>query len=489
MSGEDLFLSLDLGTSGAKAGVFDAEGRLVVRAAASYDTLACPTGWVEQDPASWWRACLKALTEAADRTDRRKIQALCVTGLGPALVCVDDRGEAVRPAPIWSDQRSVAEQAELTRRLGCDTTFSLLPRILWLKRNEKLNYQKTQWVFQSFDYISFKLTGQVACIAPSREFPPWTPSDIEKSDLDAEKFPSRLCQLGEIYGSLKAEVAAEVGLPHGLPIVSGTVDTFASWIGTATIRKGVACNNVGTSEGISLVWDEPLRDPRGRVHSIAHITGHDWIVGGAMSSGGILLDWFIRRFYDHRANPFEQVEKDITTIPAGSDGIVALPYLVGERSPILDPHARCVFFGIGERHTRAHFARAVLESVAFAVRDVCEVMKELGAEIDEVRIAGGAAHLDAWSQIKADVLGKRVMVPLIPDAGLLGGAIIAGWGVGRFADLAAAAEKMAKFRAPLEPNMEHYARYSDLFKLYRGLYAHLKDDFAKLAELNRRREN
>jgi sugar (pentulose or hexulose) kinase len=268
-------------------------------------------------------------------------------------------------------------------------------------------------------------------------------------------------------------------------VVAGTVDAFAAWVGTATIHKGILCNTVGTSDGIALVWDQPLRDPKGRVDSMPHVIGRDWIVGGALSSGGITLDWFVRRFYDHVANPFAVIAEEARSIPAGAEGLMALPYLVGERSPIFDPHARGVFFGMAETHTRAHFARAVLESVAFAVRDVCEAIREVGGEIEEVRVAGGAAHSDVWSQIKADVLGRRVLIPEIPDSGLLGAAIVAGWGVGQFDHLSDAAEKMVRFRAELEPNPEHHARYTQLFECYRGLYAHLKDDFAKMAELMR----
>ncbi len=179
------------------------------------------------------------------------------------------------------------------------------------------------------------------------------------------------------------------------------------------------------------------------------------------------------------------VAEEADSVPAGANGLIALPYLVGERSPILDPYARSVFFGISETHTRAHFARAVLESVAFAVRDVCEVIKELGAEIEEVRVAGGATRNDVWNQIKADVLGQRVLVPEIPDSGMLGAAIIAAWGTGYFENLSEASQAMVKFRAILEPNPEDHRAYTQLFEFYRSLYAHVKDDFANLFHLNK----
>jgi xylulokinase len=486
MDRTNLFLAIDLGTSGVKVGVIDADGWLVTKTGARYETTTPRPGWVEQDPESWWAAGRAAIKEAAREINPTQLQSLSVAGLAPALVCLNEQGEPVCPAPIWSDRRAEAELAELTERLGYDTIFSLLPRLLWLKRQEGTSYRRTRWVFQPYEYVSFKLTGEVACIAPTEQLRPWSEQDFAASELDRDKFPYRICTLGEIIGPLSPDVAAETGLPSGLPVVAGTVDTFAAWIGTATTRKGVVCNTVGTSDGIALVWDQPLPDPKGRVSAMPHITGRDWIVGGALSSGGLMLDWFVRRFYNQTPNPYEVVTQEASSVPAGAEGLMALPYLVGERSPIFNPHARGVFFGIAETHTRAHFARAVLESVAFAVRDVCEAIREVGGEIEEVRVAGGAAHSDVWSQIKADVLGRRVLIPEIADSGLLGAAIIAGWGVGQFENLSAAAEKMVRFRAKLEPNPEHHARYTQLFECYRGLYAHLKDDFARMAKLNQK---
>lgn len=480
-----LFLGLDLGTSGLKVGVFDAYGQSVARAEATYVTESPQTGWVEQSPEKWWSAAAGAIKDVARHVDPTQIQGVCVSGQSPALVCLDASGEIVRPASIWSDQRALAEGVEVAERLGPFAAFSLLPRLLWLKRHEPANYHRTSVVFESFDYISFKLTHQVASIGPTGRPSPWSAKHISSIGLDPEKFPSRFSQLGEVFGLLTPEVASMVGLPKGLPVIAGTIDAFAAWLGTATLSKGALCNTAGTSEGIALVWDEPLNDPRGRVQSMQHITGEGWIIGGAMSTGGIMLDWFVRRFYDHVDSPYLAVANDADSVEPGADGLMALPYLVGERSPIFDPNARGVFFGVTEKHTRAHFARAVLESVAFAVRDVCEVIKEVGAEIAEVRVAGGAAQSNVWNQIKADVLGRRVLVPEITESSTLGAAIIAAWGTGRFANLVEAVESMVKFRSALESHPEKHARYTEVFALYRRLYDHLKDDFATLSELQK----
>ncbi|HKZ80661.1 MAG TPA: FGGY-family carbohydrate kinase [Pyrinomonadaceae bacterium] len=483
MNKRALFLGLDLGTTAVKVGVIDAEGQLLARAEVQYRTESPQPGWVEQKPEEWWAACVSAIKDVVLQVDPALVQGLCVAGQSPALVCLNDLGEPVRPASIWSDQRAVREADEVAQSLGPFAPFSLLPRLLWLKRHEPTHYLRTKWVFESFDYISFKLTHHVASTAPAGQS--WDPRDTEAIGLEPDKFPTCVCRLGEVFGSLAPDVAARLGLPAELPVIAGTIDAFAAWIGTATLSKGSLCNTAGTSEGVAIVWHQPLSDPEQRVVSIPHITGRDWIVGGAMSTGGIMLDWFSRAFYDRVTNPYVAVAEEAKSVTAGAEGLIVLPYLVGERAPMFDPDARGVFFGITGNHTRAHLARAVLESVAFAVRDVCEVIQEMGAEIGEVRVAGGGARNDVWNQIKADVLGRRVLVPEIAESGLLGAAIIAGWGTGYFANLADAAQTMVKFRAVLEPNPRNQAVYTALFELYRSLYMHLKVDFATLCQLKR----
>lgn len=487
MSTGNLLLGIDIGTSGVKVGVFDTEGHLMARAVAKYPTIIPQPGWAEQDPVAWWSASQQAVIEVVGQVEAGQIQGISVVGLSPALICVDEEGEVVRPAVIWSDQRAEREIAELTAQLGPFVGFSTLPRALWLYKNEPQDYQRTSSFFESFDYINFMLTGEVASVLLSGGRPPWVAEDISGIGLDAHKFPVRSCQLGEVVGELDPEVARGLGLTAGVPVVAGTVDSFAAWIGTATMNKGEVCNTVGTTDGVAIVWNEPLQDVSGRIQSMPHIIDssddNGWIVGGAMSSGGIMLDWFVRRFYDHVADPFQRVNEDAASVTVGADGLIALPYLAGERSPINDPHARAVFFGIGEHHHRQHFARAVLESVALAVCDVCEVIEEAGAEISQVTVAGGAARSDVWSQIKADAIGKPVFVPVVTDSSLLGAAIIAAWGVGIFPNISKGAKTMVKLRACFEPRPEEHAAYTQLLSFYRNLYQHVKEDFAELGHL------
>jgi xylulokinase len=438
---------------------------------------------VEQNPAEWLQSTCQAIKGALAQIEPSRVQSLSVAGQHPTMVCTDARGDPVRPAILWADWRAEAEWKELSARLGYETKFTILPRLLWLKRHEPERYQQTQWVFQSFDYLSLKFTGHP--VFTGGILPPLTLQDLVKSDLDPGKIPSRICRIGDFFGFLTPECARETGLPNATPVLAGTHDAYAAFIGTAMFGKGVACNTVGTTDGVCVVWDQPFNNAAGQLYCVPHVIDGYWLFGGAMSSGAIMLDWFVRRFYDGVPHAFEAATREADSVPAGANGLIALPYLLGERSPHFDPQARGVFFGVSEKHTRAHFARAVMESVAFAVRDVSECLEQAGAEIKEVRLSGGPAHNQVWAQIKADVLGKPVFVPEVADSGLLGSAIVARWGLLKFGTLSEAVEAMVKFHAALEPRPELHALYTRWFEIYRSLYVHLKGDFAKLAGLHR----
>jgi xylulokinase len=483
MTGPDLVVGVDLGTSGVKAGVFDVEGRELARACVRHPTRAPGPDWAEQAPEDWWDACCRAAGEVSGRVDAARIRGACVVGLSPALVCLDLAGKPVRPAPIWCDRRAAREAEELVERLGPAAAFGPLSQLLWLKRHEPRAYAATRCVLESFEYLALALTGEAVAIPPFGPGRSASDADVAAVGLDPGLFPDRACALGATIGPLTPAAARATGLPCGVPVVAGTIDSFAAWLGTATLDPGVACNTAGTTDGLAVVTSAPVADPRGRVHAVPHVVGGRWIAGGAMSSGGCTLDWFVRRFYDGVEGPYAAAERDAGSVPPGAGGLVVLPYVAGERAPINDPDARCVFFGIGAEHTRAHLARAVLESVAFAVRDVCEPLAELGASIDEVRVAGGGARSLVWSQIRADVLGRPVRVPEVPDSSLLGAAATAAAGAGLSPDLAAASRAMVSFRTLVEPDPERKAHYDELFELYRAIYAHMREDFARLAVL------
>ena len=472
MSHADLIVAVDLGTSGARAGAFDAGGRLVDRAEESYETSRPRSGWAEQDPDAWWAACRRVIGKVTARIEPGYVRALCPVGLSPALTCVDGGGRPVRPSPIWCDSRARAVHAELAERLRPVTVPMWLPQLVWMRRHEPDRYRRMRWALQSYEYVSFRLTGITTAITSTRE-EGTAARLLEDVGLDPAHRPETVRCPGNLIGALSPQVALEVGLPAGLPVIAGTVDCFATWIGTGALRSGTLCVTTGTSSGVAAISDRRIVDPRGRVGSMPHVIGDRWVLAGPTSSGGNMVAWFANQFYSDEPDRIARLSRDAASIPAGADGLITLPYLIGERAPIDDPQARSVFFGIGEAHTRAHFARAVLESVAFAVLDVCEVMREVGAGFDEVRLAGPAAHNIAWSRIRADVLGRPVLIPEVADSALLGAAILAARGAGVFDDFETAIDAMVRIRDVLEPDKHAHSEYRSRLPLFRDLYQRL----------------
>jgi xylulokinase len=472
MSPSELILAVDLGTSGARAGAFDSVGRLVERAEVSYPTARPRPGWVEQDPSDWWGACQRVIGEVTARIEPGCVRAICAVGSAPATTCVDRDGRSVRPSPIWSDTRARGVSAALAQRLRPDPVPIWLPQLAWMREHEPDSHRHTRWALQSYEYIGFRLTGTATAITSVPEARP-AGRVLEAVGLNPALRPETVCRPGDLIGALAPQVARELGLPAGLPVIAGTVDCFATWIGTGTQRAGTLCVTTGTSGGVAIVCDRRIVDPRGRVGSMPHVIGEKWVMAGPMSSGGNVVAWFARQFYGDHHDGIRALSHDAASIAAGADGLIALPYLSGERAPIDNPQARAVFFGIGEAHTRAHFARAVLESVAFAVLDVCEVICEAGARIDEVRLAGPAAHNSAWSQIRADVHGRPVKIPDVADSSLMGAAILAALGAGMFDDALAAIEAMVRIKDVVEPDERAHAAYRSRLPLFRELYHRL----------------
>jgi xylulokinase len=485
MPDSDLLMAIDVDTSSVKVGAFDVLGRLIARASAGYETVFPRPEWAEQDPDDWWSACVRAIRAVTASIPLSRWRGLCVTGQAPAPTCVGEHGRPVRRSPIWADRRAQAEQVELRTKLHPASVPGMLPALLWFSRHQRALYDQTRWIFQSFEYISFRLTGEVAAVSAQREGPVWSPEQLEAAEIDAAKLPARICRVGEIVGALTGDFAAEVGLPVGLPVIAGTVDSFASWVATATASPGMLCNTTGTTSSVALVCDRRIRDPNGRIGAMRHVINPNWVLACPLSSGGNVVNWFAREFYRGEVDPLACLTADAASVQSGAEGVTVLPYIAGERAPVLEPNARCGFFGISERTTRAHLARAVLESVAFAVRDVCDVIEEIGGEIDEVHLAGPAAHNLVWNQIRADVLGRPASIPEVGDSGLLGAAVVAARGVGLYADFDDAMGAMVRVRTILEPNVGRSTLYRERFEVYQGLACAMRDLNTKIAQRNR----
>lgn len=480
----DLYLGVDVGTTGLKVAVVDGGGACRATGRAEYALDAPRDGWAEQPAEAWWQAFEAALSQALASLDGRRIAALSVVGQGPTAVAVDKAGRPLRPAITWADRRSAEEAVWLSRALGdteVNIEFEVLPRIIWIRNHEPEVMARVRWFFQPFDYLAFALTGEPVTVWPLPSLPPWTDSALDAAGLDRTLFPERSLPPGKVIGPVRPQLASRLGLSPDALVVSGTVDAFSHWVGVDLAQQGRLLDIGGTSEGVSLASDERLHDPQWRVFPLPNLFGRGWIVGGAMSNSGGLLDWAVRILRDRdvsRASLLDEIER----IPPGSGGVLALPYFQGERTPIYDAAARGCFLGVTMKHGVPHLARALLEGVAFGLRQIMEILDELGGHTSEITVSGGTAHAAIWNRIKADVTAKPVRVPVMKDSGVLGAAILARSAAAGI-PLTEASREMVAYAEVIQPDPNRVAEYDRIFPQFLELYEEVKDAFQRLATL------
>lgn len=479
-----LYLGVDLGTSQLKVGVLDAEGVLHAEGRAAYRLTSPRPGWAEQDAEAWWLAFVDALAQAGRQVDLERVEALCVVAQSPTIVPVGPDGHPAGPAITWADRRATAEAAWLGEQLGTNVRveFEALPRILWLKSHEPDLYARTTWFMLAYDYLPFRLTGRPVSIFAHDRLRQWTPERLDKAGLDRAHFPAESLPPATVVGTVAPAIAGELGLRADCLVVSGTVDAFAHWVGTDMTRPGRLCSIGGTSEGVSLFWPVPLADPQYRVFGIPSPFDDGWMVGGSMSNGGSVLDWAAHAV--HGGSDRGAVLDAAAAVVAGADGLIALPYLLGERTPIYDADARGVLIGLNPQHGPAHMARALMEGVAFGLRSVIEVLEGLGAAVDEVVATGGTARAPLWNRIKSSVTGKPVKVPVVKDSGVTGAAILAR-SASSGEPLATSAAEMVRFETTVVPDQRESAVYDQLYPIFVDLYRQVKSPLRMLADLRR----
>jgi xylulokinase len=478
----NLLIGVDLGTSETKAGLFDLEGNLLRLARREYPILTgTEPGYAEQDPETWWKAVCETLREIARGVDASDLAALCVQGQGPSLVTIDAQGRPLNNTILWMDARTTTERDELSKRLGVQVSpFTSLPQAMWLKRHRAEAYHQARWFLTSWDFVAYRLCGQAASSILA-SFHPFPPQELSAAELPASLFAPAV-EAGRPIAGLTSKAARQTGLPEGLPVVAGTHDGMATFIGAGLVDVGRAADVNGTSGGLALCWNGPIEE-RG-IFSTAWIHPGEYIVGGAMAALGKALDWYRDLVAGPEASLHDLIEGAMTT-PLGADGLIFLPYLAGERAPIWDPQARGVLFGLTLQHTRHHVARAVLESVAFAIRHLAERLVEAGARISEMRVCGGQAQSASWNQIKADVTGLPVAVPQVTEAALMGAAVLAGVGAGLVSNVTPGANQMVHINQVLEPDPKRHQHYTHLYRVYARLYPDLCDTFHQLNEITR----
>lgn len=466
MTTERLVLGLDLGTTEVKAGLVAADGRLVSLARAGYgQDSPNERGWSEQDPGAWWSAVIGAV-RGLHLTDTMDIAAIGVDGHGPTLVAVDARGEATRPAITFLDSRAGGEAQELGAVTGVrGWGLGGLPAALWLERHEPLAAAGTRWYLATWEWLALRLSGVAASpLVPDQRVP--DRALVAAAGVPTDRLPPAV-RTGDVVGALTETAADALGLRAGIPVVGGTVDAFASYLGAGLLEPGDAYDPGGAAGGFGVYWDKPVEAAGGFV-TPAPLRGL-FSVGAAMAATGRALDWYRGRILGDTLTTPALLDEAAAT-PPGADGLVFLPYLAGERSPIWDPEARGVLAGLSLAHGRGHVARAIVEASALAIRHVAQPMLTAGVRVTEMRVCGGPARSAFWNQVKADVTGFRVAVPAVLETAVLGSAILAAVGVGIHGSLPEAIAAMTRIYARIEPRAGLAPLYEGLFDAYLALY-------------------
>jgi xylulokinase len=501
-----LLIGIDIGTSSTKAVLFDPDSaRLAaVSRGFEYPILKPRPDQAEQDPDHWWRASVAAVRAAMEQVEPVEVGAISFSAQMHATVLVDAANRPVRPAIIWPDQRTVTEVHDLIETVGAEryaaitgtlpATGFMAPTLLWLLRHEPDSLAQARYVMLVKDYVRLKMTGVVATdptdAAGSGLFDvtrkTWAHEIIQAVGLPESIFPPVIDSTA-VAGELTPAAADDLGLPGGIPVVAGSADQPAQAIANGLIAPGKAV--VATGSGgqvvvpLALQGDLVPTDPR--LHVFNHAVPEMWYVLGAILAAGLGLRW-LRGITGLEGKPdaYQIFSNEAASLPPGADGLLFLPYLSGERTPHMDPLARGGFIGLNYHHGRGHLARAVMEGVAFALRQALEISQELGGTVETVIVTGGGAESAVWRQIQADVFNLPLQQSLLTELASVGAALIGGVGAGIYPDFAAATEHVVQYGAITEPDPARAARYTDLYQQFLGLYPRLRDDFHWLARFS-----
>jgi xylulokinase len=487
-------LGVDVGTGGTRAVILDVHGRILGSATEEHEPFASPQiGWAEQSPEDWWRACgiavRKALAGAALRGDQ--IGCVGFSGQMHGAVMLDAADQVVRPALIWCDVRTEKQCQELTEKIGADALIRLtcnpalpnftLTKFLWVRENEPENWKRVRSVMLPKDYVRFRLTGERATdmadasgtlmldVANRR----WSREVLQAAGIEESLLP-KLFESPEICGKVSAAAAAATGLQPGTPVVAGAGDQAAGAVGMGVVTPGAVSVTIGTSGVVFAATDRPLLDPKGRLHTFCHAVPGRWHVMGVTQAAGLSLRWLRDRFgaggNENGRDPYDRLTAEAAAVPPGSDGLLWAPYLMGERTPHLDPNTRAALIGLTASHTRGHVVRAILEGVAFSLRDSFTLFAEMGVPVRNIRLGGGGARSALWRQIEADVYGRKVEILAAEEGAAYGAAILAGVGAGVWTSVDAACLEVVKVAQEVTPKPAGVEQMNKSYAAYRRMY-------------------
>jgi len=493
-------LGIDIGTSSTKAVLIDLSGKLLASSQSEYQIDSPHPGWAEQHPETWWAAVKQTVNAVLSQSEAtpREIAGIGLSGQMHGTVLLDKNTSLLRPAVIWADRRSRKQCAAVRELLGEERMRELAGNslspgfmaatLLWLKENEPGAFSRVATIFLPKDYIRFKLTGQLATEVTDASSTllldvrrrTWSEELLHLVDISAEQLPP-LHESQDVVGTVTKLAAEDVGLAAGIPVVAGGGDQSMAAIGNGVVEEGTALSTIGTGGQLFTPTKTFKTDPHLRLHSFCHALSGMWHLMGAILSAGLSLKWFRDKLSPGK--DYAAIDEAASSVPPGSEGLIFLPYLLGERTPHLDPSAKGCFIGLTVHHSFAHLARAVMEGVAFAMKDCLDLFCQLGVNPGRIVLSGGGATSPLWRQIQADVYDREVLTVNTREEAATGAALLAGAGVGIYPSLQQACHDLIKPESSTAPRPENARRYAELHELYRSLYPLLKESFHKLADL------
>ena len=488
----EYFIGIDLGTSAVKLLLVDAAGKICSTVSRDYPLFFPHPGWSEQNPEDWWTAVQDGLKELTAGIDVNDVAGIGCGGQMHGLVILDGNDNVIRPAILWNDGRTYKEVEYLNGVIGkqklSDLTANIAfagftaPKILWVQKNEPENFKRIAKIMLPKDFINYKLTGVHACdysdasgmLLLDVQHKCWSAEMLDICGVSEAQMP-KLFESYQVIGN----VTADIGLPKTAKVVGGAGDNAAAAVGTGTVGDG-ACNiSLGTSGTVFISSDKFGVDSTNGLHAFAHADGHFHLMG-CMLSAASCNKWLCDEILKTKDYPAEQ--KDITDDKLGTNHVYFLPYLMGERSPINDTNARATFLGMTMDSTRSDMVQAVLEGVAYAIRDSFEVAKSLGIRIERSKVCGGGAKSPLWRKIFANVLNLPLDIPQTEEGPGYGGAMLAMVGCGLYPSVKACADALVSVRETVEPDPEIAARYEKQYQNFKQIYPTLKDLFARFQE-------
>lgn len=503
-------IGIDVGTSAVKTVLFDEKGNIVASASQEYPLDQPENGWAEQRPEDWAKAVLDTLAAVMKESGvpGTEVKGMGLSGQMHGLVMLDENGEVIRPSIIWCDQRTGAEVEEMLSIMPREQWIRITAnppltgwtaaKILWVRNHEPEHYKRCRHILLPKDYIRYILTGEFATEVSDASGMQlldvaarcWSKEVLDKLDLDESMF-GKVYESCQVTGRILPRIARLTGLDSSTVVVGGAGDNAAAAVGTGVVKDGTAFTTIGTSGVVFAHSSKVTIDPKGRVHTCCCAVPGAWHVMGVTQGAGLSLKWFKDQFcqdYVSQAETlgvdvYDLINRDIEGIPAGSDRLIYLPYLMGERTPHLDPDCRGVFFGLSAIHTKAHMLRAIMEGVSYSLGDCKDILREMGIEVSQMMACGGGGKSQIWRQMLADVYDCQVKTVCQTEGPALGAAILAGVGAGIYESVEKACEMLIgekQCTSPIGSQTEIYGKYHEVYK---EIYGNLKDTYKKLAAL------